>query len=916
MIHSSSPKIKTTFTPLSKSPKQPSSPIMPSSGPSSPRLILNSPPLEHHSTNGTTGSYFQQSSNKKGSSSKHPGPLYPPVHKTNPYHNSQPLAGPSSGTKGVPKDQGQGRTPAEAYANLHTQQQSKRQLVDHPHHHPFTSSSFKENQPNGSQQLKEKGTKPVILDWISRKLGARRATISESPSTSNAQRLIVGGSPKLNSGGRNRLPSISRPTTTTIRGGRGSKGGENVGMINMRRENSSNSTQPSLSMYSTRLSNVGTLEREKRREANNPYPSIPIPKLIASSGLTDTIKRRNGNGRTTFNHNKHISKQEEDQENETNTTVSMTYSYSYLSRSPRSRSYSLDSIRSSTNSYARSLDDSARPARFRGRANTNTNNERPVSASGGYIAFIAGGGGLSVGADDDASLRPFPPSHPASPTHSTSVLSRTGSNQFPPPQPSNKIDGSRSRTNTFYSTWSGAGHARSTTGSLDGIYGSTYRYSYDQRREDNEEDQDEEDDGERGRESRQDSTSTKPTTCISFDSSPAIAHIAQPQFLPITQNQFQVQLPTSNQTQTSPQTQPYTPTVPQGSFGLGDVITSSPASVPSPSRRASSESSDHVIRETSSGGSSPTPPSPTTPTSHATSSPTGPISQNLALQVHVQAPKHTPHHPLHNPIPNEIPDDNASMLTLASSTFDLLPNQIGNNQGQSQSESITPQTHITSVIENTSQMINPILPNPTIINRLKDTTITTTTTNTTNQIIRPNSITSPSIHWAPTPNLSSTIEERPNSIYDNNNNNNNSIHNSNHLSTTTSIKSFKQKADRDASVRAIRRKGSWESYESGWSWRGYTNNNKNLTSPIGGISIGGGGGAGGGGGSFKNNGFIDKSESWKSRNDDNDDNDNDNCDDVDNESQFINLFDEEVEKQKFKEFRISNNDSFSAIQIN
>jgi len=27
-------------------------------------------------------------------------------------------------------------------------------------------------------------------------------------------------------------------------------------------------------------------------------------------------------------------------------------------------------------------------------------------------------------------------------------------------------------------------------------------------------------------------------------------------------------------------------------------------------------------------------------------------------------------------------------------------------------------------------------------------------------------------------------------------------------------------ADRDASVRAVRRKGSWESNESGWSWKG------------------------------------------------------------------------------------------------
>nr|XP_018263881.1 uncharacterized protein I303_03757 [Kwoniella dejecticola CBS 10117]OBR86039.1 hypothetical protein I303_03757 [Kwoniella dejecticola CBS 10117] len=1033
---------------------------MPSSGPSSPRLVLNSPPLDHRSiSNDTGGSYLPQTIKEASQSNcRHPhggpGPLYPPGQRPRSPQSPKATSGPSNvEANGLNQGQGHGRTPAEAYANLHTQQQSKRHLPDHPYKdhqnaHPtqyqqqqYQQQQYQQQQQQ-PQQLKERGTKPVILDWISRKLGSRRATISETPSSSsaphaaNGQRMMagLGGSPKLgggsSNGGRNRLPSMPKPSTTTTnttksprKAGAGpSAGGETVGMINMRRENSStsNSTQPSLSLYSTRISNVGTVERDRRREANNPYPSIPIPKLIASSGigLRDTIKRKNGRNQIAHTHththttsnanpgpnsnadaNNHLNRLTREEDGETNTTVSMSYSYSYLSRSPRSRSYSMDSIRSSTNSYARSLDDNARPTRFRGRTSTNGTNERPISASGGYMAFVntAVGGGTGAGADDDASLRPFPPSHPGSPTPSTSVLSRTGSNAFPPPT-SRQFDGGRSRTNTFYSTWSGAGHARSTTGSLDGLYGSTYRYSYDRQPDDQDEDEDEDENDGRERESRQDSTSTKPTTCISFDSSPAIAHIAQPQAqlqLQPQQNQLHIQLPISSHSSTQ------TPIAPQGSFGLGDVITSSPNSDPSRQRDRSSRAESPLAaheHEISSGGSSPAPPSPTTPTSNTTSSPTRPTlpippnsNSNYHNQgpdphshphVHVQAPKHTPHHPVHNPIPNEVPDDNASMLTLASSTFGLLPTQIGSplnhnpshasaitrsgNASASGSGSITPHTPTVSQpltpnaeIQETPQsqqasMAPPptstaafAIPNPPSIHRLKETSAAAVAAAGGASSGRPSSITSPSIHWAPTPTsinpATNTItnttanpaeerdreRDRPLSV-----NFENSAMNhqygyqqqyqyqyqpsiNTHLSTAASIMSFKR-ADRDASVRAIRRKGSWESYESGWSWRGLngptgggggdgwsintnTNtNNRNLASPIGGTSSANGAGAGAGNGagagsangagSFRSGGgMVHKADSVMSRDPDRDNAANDDEDVYEAQNQERNL---------------------------
>ncbi|WVW83118.1 hypothetical protein I302_105136 [Kwoniella bestiolae CBS 10118] len=816
-----------------------------SSGPSSPRLILNSPPLDSPPSLTGNTSYFQppapHSIGKPSSKCPVPGPkpLYPPGQ------------GPSTPSKNKPRPQPQakGRTPAEVYANQHTalQNTSKRQLpiptIDHHHHTPQ------------KEKEKEKGTKP-IFEWISRKLGSRRATISESPSSPSSSSnpnyrfpIPSNGSPKLNGSGgngngntRNRIPSMPKPSTR----GKSTRGGT-FGMtthhhqIGRQISNvSSNMDNQSLSMISTQ-SYVGTLERERRREANNPYPSIPIPKLIATGGLKDTIKRR-GTSKSPAPAGDRGREREDDNDG---TTISMSFSYSYLSRSPRSRSYSLDSIRSLSrssysNSNRRSLDDNiserekdnTRFRRFRGgreRASTDDTNERPTSG--------LGIGGTRPGADDDASLRPFPPSHPASPTPSHSVLSRTGSNPIPLATTSIRYDGSvsgagnRSRTNTFYSTWSGlggnnGGRARSfTSSSLDGLYGSTYRYSFDQYNDHDgpgsgPQDGDEEDDDERGRQSRQDSTSTKPTTCISFDSTPPIAHIAQPNLQIQTQAQGTPGPSTPHQLQTPVATQ-------NGTFGLGDVITSSPMSQAQADPSVSTSPQYHSRDISSSEESHLTPPTPTTPTSASNVttplSPAHPMilpSPSVHVHVHVQAPKHTPHHPVHNPIPSEVPDDNASMLTLASSTFGLLPQP---GQGQGQANSINPsestsasESHTPTIPHHPSDPNTPLIPSsgvlgqPPSINRLKENK-------------RPSYITSPSIHWAPTPN---PLDERPTSTYENNS----------HYppSTHASILSVKW-ADRDASVRAVRRKGSWESYESGWSWRdGWgTGTARNVSSPLG-----------------------------------------------------------------------------------
>ncbi|WVQ98703.1 hypothetical protein IAU59_005834 [Kwoniella sp. CBS 9459] len=804
------------------------------------------------------------------SSSKLNGVPLLPIGKTNIFSNPN-----SSSTKV--------RTQAEVYADKHSQPQNRRQIIlPNARSAPKDELTASKDKDKDKDKDRSAGTKP-IFDWIQRKLGARRATISETPS-----------SPKTTASPRARLPSMPKtnervnnirafPGTSRGRGrGRGvgmnsGPGGAGSGFTHanaqgygMKREDSggiSGIDSRSVSMSLSTRSVVGTVERERRREANNPYPSIPIPRLAAAGMVS-------GHGQA-----------------DDATTLSMSMSLSYLSRSPqsRSRSHSLDSLQTD-GSRSRRLsmaDDTESPIRrFRGRAFADS----------------------AVGADDDASLRPFPPSHPASPTPSASVMSRTGSNPMNPisghqqsfgaiPGPG----GMRSRTNTFYSTWSGQGYDRRsyTSSSLDGYayrpssagypysigYGGS-RYGEHVNGDDDDNDDDDDEDEARGRESRQDSTSTKPTTCISFDSGPAVGHIAQ-----------------ANGNGTPNDQTPLTPHTPLLG-GATVTVTTSPSSIrhASPGHPLGYDSPRQAPRSASpaspashedvggSGNSSPTPPTPTTPTSPISAFPSPAHQEHVAVQPGpsssypasdtnnvgdhhhrhlVQAPKHTNPHPVHNPRPSSPPDDNASMLTLASSTFGLIssaspssalspgqpsadqshtPNAVaGGNHVLAQPIHLQPPfrtgTHAgeasraaadfgivtTSSVSHPDQgepdtessivfATTPAITHPPSIHRLREAPG------------RPSSVTAPSIHWAvPASAAEERDYHRPTSTYEAGYP---GYAGSTHLSTTAPSVSMSlrqwslggdrgmNRADRDASVRAVRRKGSWESYESGWSWRG------------------------------------------------------------------------------------------------
>ncbi|OCF45492.1 hypothetical protein I317_00739 [Kwoniella heveanensis CBS 569] len=890
-------------------------------------LSLNSPTTEYPSARVYDNAYTWERANQvvvagsgSGSGSgpgrpaagQHgqPRPLHPPgqspLDSPPSPTSSSPVRQPTSKLKGLPalsagranihnnnpnSSMTKVRTQAEVYADKHALPQHRRQLA--PAH---SNSGLKEDlssskENNNKDKDRSAGTKP-IFDWIQRKLGARRATISEAPS-----------SPKATSSPRARLPSMPKANerVNNIRAfpgtSRGRGRGRSAGLKNgpggagpghahsngagygMKREDSggiSRADSRSVSMSLSTRSFVGTVERERRREANNPYPSIPIPRLAAAGMVSG------GPGQA-----------------DDATTLSMSMSLSYLSRSPRSRSrsHSLDSLqtdgsRSRRLSMAEEMESPVR--RFRGRA------------FGGSIA----------GADDDASLRPFPPSHPASPTPSTSFLYRSGSNPMIPTsnqqQPFGTINGpggARSRTNTFYSTWSGQGYDRRsyTSSSLDGYAyrpsSAGYPYSIENpgsRYGDHGAGEDDDDeDEERGRESRQDSTSTKPTTCISFDSGPAVGHIAQ------ARGVDQDHTPLT----------PHTPVMDQG--GATVTVTASPLSIrhTGPSFASANVSPRQVSRAVSpsspnspadvggSGNSSPTPPTPTTPKSPISAFPSP--ARNQAVEevsgpssyVHpdmdrsgghnmVQAPKHTNPHPVHNPRPSSPPGDNASMLTLASSTFGLISSAspsavlspvstrveqysdagpMANHalaqpiQLQSPSRTDSPDQRIASSAGELQHVMaqpafvphqgrpsvdglaapvaTPAMNNPPSIHRLRETPL------------RPPSVTSPSIHWAvSTTAAEERDQQRPTSTYESGYAYGYAGYaGSTHLSTTAPSVSMSlrqwslggdrgmYRADRDASVRAVRRKGSWESYESGWSWRG-------LSGPASGTATGSAGG--------------------------------------------------------------------------
>jgi len=493
---------------------------------------------------------------------------------------------------------------------------------------PPVASSSKRNEPLSSAEAyahahSRRASKP-IFEWITRKLTVGRRGPAMNEEITHAARIQI--PPRNNTAPRGRVPALLKPVTASHLSPPHQLSPTQIfASASPTRDNSSFITRAeSHSLRSYSLSYVTTSERERRRELNNPYPSIPMPPHRAS------------------------------------TVESVSVSFLTRSRTP--------SFRSDGSIRRRSMMDDAssyRPGR---------------------------------GADEDASVRPLPPSHTASLTPSTSMNSRSASaSLLSPLHPSSY----RPPSPPFYDR---AGKAHSTPSSTgpDASFTSS----------------DPDGDGENAeRQSRRDSTSTKPTTVLSFDSGPHIAHIA-----------------------TAPSLPPAVSAV--GATDLPNTTPAAPAVSLLPTPAASPEM-----------------PPPTSPTTlNRTSFP-----QTLTL---VQAPKHSHPHPRDNPHPSSEPEPNASTLTLASSTFGLIPAPGSSwNQGP------------TSIHR---------LPLPAVVNR-------------------PTSLsTSPSVTFA-------ADRDRPVSVYE--------YPPSAHGHPSLRAGGWGRMADRDASVRAIRRKGSWESYESGWSWR-------------------------------------------------------------------------------------------------
>lgn len=550
----------------------------------------------------------------------------------------------------VPSPAGPMRTLAEAYADAHT------------HLHPYPNPpppAAPPSAPRPSETLPAKDTrerererererdrdreKKPLFDWLARKLttAGRRPSLSEATTSLKQPRS------------RTRLTSMPKPRALGLSAGREEKdAGRGESLPRMSRAD----TFPSVSFSISSAAN--TLDRERRREANNPYPSLPLGQGVRGrhkQGFMDDA-----------------------------TTLSTTLSGGYSAEN--------DGASGSGHGTA----------------------SRRSSQSGVLDGFEEGESGR---ADDDASLRPFPPSVRGSPT----------------------LSSYRSRSNSMlhHSVYRRTMYSVSSAGGLD-----EDRASYDGSEEDADENEHGADD-ERGRQrrvSRDGSTSTKPTTCISFDSGPGIAHIAQ-----------------------------------------------------GPHRNTSHRSaSQHSLTQMGGGESIPdihtsemsTPVPPTSPTFTSPASPPQPV---LGL---LQAPKHTNPHPGHNPHPSSPPDPDASTLTLASSHF-ALPHTPG--AGGTRSRDNWPSSVVTSPSVLTwAESSSTPLSAAGGVERERDRDRSAAEYPPSIQTMGHLSFYAPSVSVSLRGGIRGISGERGEG----------------------------GRADRDASVRAVRRKGSWESYESRWSWRG------------------------------------------------------------------------------------------------
>lgn len=480
------------------------------------------------------------------------------------------------------------------------------------------------NQPRREREKERPVTGKPIFDWITRKLAGRRATFSVPDTRSRVN--LQSGSPRAKVVALPPTPAAPTPqqasplSPTQI-----------FAPSTLPRDVSGSITRSeSHSLRSYSYSHANSSERDRRRELNNPYPSMPV-----HFHRTSTVD-----------------------------TESRAPSTSFFTRSRTPSQVSLES--------------SMRP--------------RISMADDGSSQRYAG-----RWADEDASVRPIPPSHPGSPTPSNSFLSRSASASLLSPQAGQAPPPTRLTTR----------HSTTSSGIDHSIASSEQEPPADSRRN---------------------SSSTKPTTVQSFDSGPHVAHIAQP-----------------------PPPAPLTLTV------------EDPSSTPS------------------------------TPNITPVSSPLAATAMSplFPTTAQVQAPKHSHPHPRDNPHPASPPDLNASTITLASSTFAIRPGSV---------------------------VTTPASPVPIAVpTRLREPPSQSLTARAS--VLG----TSPSVTWAPAVGDAAgptvTSPDRPVSLYD-------AYPPSAALSLSFRTGGWSGapgggggRADRDASVRAVRRKGSWESYESGWSWR-------------------------------------------------------------------------------------------------
>ncbi|KAK8869832.1 hypothetical protein IAR55_000400 [Kwoniella newhampshirensis] len=795
----------------------PSSPYVPKGSSTYPPPIVISPNAGGDSGGGGIGGGFinlnrsppissrpqptyASSSTPQATPRKLPDPLPVPSTKTSRHtkskqtqrRSSSPPAPPSSYRPEKETTRRRVRTSAEAYAHAQSvpRKNGKTDILGMANNRIAPSSTTQE-----TEKEKEKSTtsKP-IFDWISRKLGtARRATISESIGSASSPKLLSIPLPP-----RSKLPSPQiQPMAMTSpplggRAGEGPNGRRSksshryrhqsgnggVDLVSLRRDNStllSRAESQSIVSFSMRTAN--TIERE----ANNPYPSIPIP----SGGRRGRMQ----DDQTTMSMSlSYVSRSSLDDEDEESSRMSR--------RRRRSMEDDMDGRSTTTSQRKRLLDNE-----------TENDNENA--------------------ADDDASLRPFPPSHPASPTPSTSFRTRSRSaSLLSPPHTSHSHshgyglasgEARSARAITVYSTSSNMdGRSFISSAEDHASDNGDIRRVREEKNADGDDDDEESTGG--GRQSRQDSTSTKPTTCISFDSSAGIAHIAQAPSTPVT--------PPTPHLETAVMMANSPVTASEGGESPHGVIESTtseqaPSSRSSPARGHAAPDLDPRLDSESRGSparavtSSKTPNTPKTPTLPSTSTSPTSVVDTAATSVSIragppttltQAPKHTAPHPIHNPHPSSPPDPNASTLTLASSTFALVPPPAPSTVGG---------TSFTS---------------PPSIHRLREVS---------SSAVRPTSLsTSPSITWAPAPAPAAMpgldpLDPRPGSMHEG------SVHHYNTMGPPSLSMSLRgwvgdrsghRVADRDASVRALRRQGSWESYESGWSWRG-------LGAPVTGMGV-------------------------------------------------------------------------------